>query len=203
MNLYSELNVNKDATSEEIKEAYYRAAKENHPDKNGSQEKMQKINHAYAVLRNSASREHYDKTGKDEERDTSNEIIMRFIHDILSQIIITNPENITVCLNKLRGNYESTYNENLLNNKSQIKNLEKIKERIIKAPENDVVSKMLNDRIDGIKRGISGIEKDYNLKMKAIDILEEYEFSVRENQYKIFMQTTTNVESAISEWEKY
>jgi molecular chaperone DnaJ len=57
---YKTLNVNKDATFEEIKNSYKQLAKQNHPDKGGSTEKFQEIQTAYETLSDQNKRNEYD-----------------------------------------------------------------------------------------------------------------------------------------------
>lgn len=48
--LYKILNINTNASHQEIKDAYHELAKKNHPDRGGSHEEFLKINRAYRVL---------------------------------------------------------------------------------------------------------------------------------------------------------
>lgn len=61
--LYALLEVSPDATQEEIKKAYYKAAKKYHPDvyhAPDSEQRFQKINYAYETLKNPLQRATYD-----------------------------------------------------------------------------------------------------------------------------------------------
>ncbi|AYV77068.1 MAG: DnaJ domain protein [Barrevirus sp.] len=68
---YSILGVNKDATENEIRKAYYKLAKEAHPDKAPEADKeeytkrFEKIGEAYEVLSDADKREVYDQIGKE------------------------------------------------------------------------------------------------------------------------------------------
>ena len=60
---YEILGINNTATQEQIKVAYRKLAKKNHPDlfqENGSTDLMQKINEAYEILNNPKERKKYD-----------------------------------------------------------------------------------------------------------------------------------------------
>lgn len=66
---YNVLGVEPEATAGEIKKAYYKKAKENHPDRHPddpeAQKKFQKIGEAYQVLSDDKLRTQYDSKGKD------------------------------------------------------------------------------------------------------------------------------------------
>lgn len=60
IDLYSTLEIEIDAKSDEIKMSYIKMAKKNHPDQGGSSEKFQEITRAYEILFNKESRKEYD-----------------------------------------------------------------------------------------------------------------------------------------------
>lgn len=61
---YNILGVNKDASKEEIKKAFYKLAHKHHPDKkDGSEAKFKQVNEAYQVLSDDAKRSKYDQFG--------------------------------------------------------------------------------------------------------------------------------------------
>lgn len=53
---YEVLGVKKDASADELKKAFRRAAIEHHPDKGGDEAKFKEINEAYEVLKDSRDR---------------------------------------------------------------------------------------------------------------------------------------------------
>lgn len=64
VDLYNILKVHRSASSGEIKKAYYKLAKEYHPDKNPEEgEKFKEISFAYEVLSNPEKKEVYDRHG--------------------------------------------------------------------------------------------------------------------------------------------
>jgi molecular chaperone DnaJ len=61
---YEVLGVGKDASADEIKKAFRRAAVQHHPDKEGGDEsKFKEVNEAYEVLKDPSKRQRYDQFG--------------------------------------------------------------------------------------------------------------------------------------------
>ncbi len=64
--LYAILGVDKKATQADIKKAYRKKAKTNHPDVGGDEETFKKITHSYEVLSDPVKKENYDKYGSED-----------------------------------------------------------------------------------------------------------------------------------------
>ncbi len=60
---YEVLGIGKDASADEIKKAFRKAAIEHHPDKGGDEAKFKEINEAYEVLKDDKKRQRYDQFG--------------------------------------------------------------------------------------------------------------------------------------------
>jgi molecular chaperone DnaJ len=60
---YQILGVQKGATSDEIKRAFYKLAHQHHPDKGGDAAKFKEVNEAYQVLSDEKKRKQYDQFG--------------------------------------------------------------------------------------------------------------------------------------------
>ena len=60
---YEVLGVSKDASADEIKKAFRRAAVEHHPDRGGNEENFKELNEAYEVLKDTSKRQRYDQFG--------------------------------------------------------------------------------------------------------------------------------------------
>ena len=61
--LYDILELPVNCTTEDIKKMYKKKAVVLHPDKGGSNEKIQKLNEAYEILSNPEKRSQYNRTG--------------------------------------------------------------------------------------------------------------------------------------------
>ncbi|TSD03784.1 MAG: molecular chaperone DnaJ [Parcubacteria group bacterium Greene0714_21] len=61
---YKVLGIEKNASSDDIKKAYYKLAHKHHPDKGGDAAKFKEIHDAYQILSNSEKRAQYDRFGK-------------------------------------------------------------------------------------------------------------------------------------------
>jgi molecular chaperone DnaJ len=60
---YEVLGVGKDASADEIKKAFRKAAIEHHPDRGGDEAKFKEINEAYEVLKDPSKKQRYDQFG--------------------------------------------------------------------------------------------------------------------------------------------
>jgi len=60
---YDVLGVKKDASADELKKAFRRAAVEHHPDRGGDETKFKELNEAYEVLKDGTKRQRYDQFG--------------------------------------------------------------------------------------------------------------------------------------------
>jgi DnaJ-class molecular chaperone len=64
--MYDVLGLTRDATSDDVKKAYRKLAREHHPDKGGDPEKFKKVQEAYEILSDPQKRENFDRFGTPE-----------------------------------------------------------------------------------------------------------------------------------------
>lgn len=120
MNYYKILEVNSDATNDQIKKSYRKLALKWHPDKNSNKEladkKFKEITEAYQVLSDSKKRDSYDKFGK---CDVSNNINP---FDIFDQIFKSH----SIFRNNMFDNDPFFSSNNFLNGNNNVFNNKKI-----------------------------------------------------------------------------
>jgi len=93
VNLYDVLGVTKEATDDEIKQAYKALAQKHHPDKpNGDREKFENAKSAYEILSDKLRREQYDATGDVKTNYMDEETLRKmrcftFLSGLLEQIV--------------------------------------------------------------------------------------------------------------------
>ena len=64
MSLYEDLGIQNGADGSEIRRAYLKLSKTEHPDKGGSEERFKKIQQAYEILSDDEKKSYYDQTGQ-------------------------------------------------------------------------------------------------------------------------------------------
>ena len=125
--LYSLLNVNNNASQEEIKKAYRKLSLELHPDRNKGDdtkaEKFKKITTAYNILSNPTERTNYDSTLSLNKFNTVDSVLMNMLF---------NPDDIQLDINQILKEMKSNNTfktslpvdlfSNLANNKTFINN---------------------------------------------------------------------------------
>lgn len=84
--LYEMLGVAVDATEAQIKRAYRKHAKKNHPDRGGDADKFREVTHAYEVLTDPVRRKRYDETGQGGDPKQAEAVQKQMV--MMSQIII-------------------------------------------------------------------------------------------------------------------
>lgn len=108
--LYTILDVEQDASPEEIKKAYRKKAQQCHPDKeNGDEELFKKVKEAYEVLSDELRRKHYDETGELVQEMLDAPVIQAIIEIVVklaAQLDIEHTDLIDVCRTNVRATQE-------------------------------------------------------------------------------------------------
>lgn len=92
MTLYEDLGLGKEASEEDIKQAYRKKARETHPDKGGSAEKFQIVSNAYTILSDAERRRRYDQTGEAGQFVDEKAMVMQHLGALLFSVIESTPD---------------------------------------------------------------------------------------------------------------
>ncbi len=183
-NLYDILGVDKNATAEEIKEAFRNSAKDNHPDVGGSAEKMAEANHAYSVLINPQKRERYDSTGEDYDI-PFDERFSAFVNEVFMSIVEQAEDVDHYDLIEEFKNKTDQIENNIIKNKREyekkLTKFNKVAKRI-KTSKRDYISNVLQAQIDDFKKKIKACESDFQFIKSCKEILEGYNYEFDEVQ---------------------
>lgn len=205
--LYSELGVDRDASQEEITNAFRNKSKVLHPDTGkGNLEDFKNLSRAYSVLKAPEKRKIYDKTGDEKAASKTNPLITSAIERLLlllSKLIdedpnIINKDIITI----LTSNIEKIAPEGKkeiakLNNKIEaLKALRdnfkfKKKKKVIEA---DIIKNMFDDKIRNIQNNIDQIQTEIDIAKIALNILKCYQYKRNGsfNGFSVMYQSTTS-----------
>lgn len=177
--LYKILGVDQKATFEEIKKAYRSQSQKLHPDKNpddpDAAEKLLAVQQAYAILKDSEKRKHYDDTGE-EENWLQNQAL-----GTIAKLYATMAEK----CNYARKNYIIELTKSLQNSlrecKAEIGRLEVTLNNIDHLMDNTKGDKML---VHGLQRKQAQIrhqkthaEEAEKVMMHALEILDKCEYT--------------------------
>lgn len=182
MTLYDTLDVNEDASQDEIKKAYRDKAKENHPDKGGSTEKMAEIARAYSVLSDEDKIKHYDQTGEEQERPFESKfmaLIQQYFLEVALKTLNLDQDDLIKDFREFIGNIQHNLGESKKEIKQKIKQFENIRKRI-KSDKDNSISLFLDAQIDQNKGTLKLIDNDIEFMAKAKEVLKFYKYNFDE-----------------------
>lgn len=166
IDLYNILEIESDAKHDEIKIAYIKLAKKNHPDQGGISEKFQEITKAYEILYNKEIRKEYDlyyiKKSYDEFK--SDEII-RMRKDFENFKLSQNKQISKEEIDKLYEDIFSEYREQINNN--PVFNQEELYNRI-----NDIKIERNNQQIETEDNTLENFMKENSDNINVNDVFE-------------------------------
>lgn len=177
--LYDILGVDKNATTEEIKQAFRNKAKEHHTDKGGENEKIVAVNKAWHVLKDEGRRKHYDETGQEYEMGFD----MKFqslIQEIFLKIIDNSPN---VETKDMVGAFKTEVQHIIFTKKQEreafkksVDKFNKIIERTkVKSGENRITY-VLGLNIVELEKLIGIIENNLEFFEDCLEVLENYDY---------------------------
>jgi curved DNA-binding protein CbpA len=182
MNLYDELELSKDCTSEEIKQKYRLLAQIYHPDKAvfGDEEKFKRIKLAYETLSDPVKRAEYDSTGRYGINDTiKTEAITRLVNMMNHFTKKLNPEYDDLILSFKVDIYQaqSSVNNSIESFKSEIKKLKIFASKIKRKKEGEnVLKSFVDNTIEQHEREIITMQRTLEVFDLMLDILNDYQY---------------------------
>jgi len=176
MNFYELLEVKSDATTMQIKTAFYRLSKKYHPDtEGGDQDKFNQINEAYQTLRDSVSRKLYDVTGKVEPPDAESVKIRGLKVGLIAIFIKKRSCQFKQFLHTTLDRAESETERTVRQHKHTIDVYQRFQLKIIKAPEDDLITGLVDQQIEITNELIKSADEILKSHQRAIkELLEEY-----------------------------
>lgn len=178
--LYDILGVKKNASKDEIKQAYRDKSKENHPDKNGDPEKMAEVNHAKDILINPISRRRYDETGSDKNAPAFEQRFAAQMDSLLMQIV-SNPDAdvktmdiISIMKDSVKEGLKGLQDRKKEVNKS-LNTLHIIKKKTKSKGDNTIIS-VIDGNIENLNITLATISEDIEFTKKCIAALKDYTY---------------------------
>jgi len=194
-NHYETLGVSKDATQAEIKKAYRRKTRENHPDVNDTtSDDMAAINVAYEVLSDAERRKNYDETGRDNVAPymqmAKATVVQKTLHWLQTQD--EKGDLITFLTNDLNNDMNNVL-ENKKRGEAIIAKLKNALSRVIyEGDEKDIITEALENQIKHIENQLSSVEGDITKINIALKIVHSYKYRTDMIQFSNLRQLYFN-----------
>jgi len=183
--LYKILDINPDATSDEIKLSYRKLAAKYHPDKGGdvTGEKFAEVSKAYKTLFDPVERKKYDNTSRLEIMAKQN--IAQAIGEFINKCIERDEDPYNpVEFSKLVDHFKDLFAQEkkiLGNLKSKKNRLVKMKGRVKLVACDDVYNDTLRKIRDSMNRDIEIVLANIELFEKINELLQDYDSGEKEN----------------------
>lgn len=194
-NLYQILEIDKNATSTVIKQAYKRLALKYHPDKNPSKDANETFNHikiAYDILSNEDSKKKYDSLNEIQHNNLL-DVIYNFVKSLIE------PETMEKLIQKIFNN-DTNILEIFKPTQNNIPNYDLLKEQI---------DKRLQDHLDleHITEYVAKLNAEHNDKQEELSFYRPNEYDenkfitnnkiaiLPEKNYKLISTVTNNTET--------
>ena len=190
MTLYETLGVPPDASAEEIKTARRRRASKAHPDKGGSDEEMQRVNHAYEVLSDPERRAQYDRAGTERALPPIEEEARNLLRALMDSAIESDANIVKLVKDQLRQ-AENNVASILAKEQRTITRCEKRRARVRTRPGvENLAHQVLDAKIHAAKQRIADTERVKQLNAHLSALIDAYEDDTEQD----------HVDSLLAQW---
>lgn len=185
--LYETLGVAEDADAKQIRSAYKKKAKQEHPDTGGTQEKFGRLKKAHDILVDPERRAKYDATGDEAEvaPDNTAALILGIISAALAQVLQVCAQNKrsplqTELIFKIRGRIKQHLTE-ACQQQGVLRPImagdAKLADRFKSEKEGEnIFEQILRGRLETLRTQYEQLEGQIKLGEEALKILEDYTF---------------------------
>ena len=193
INLYNKLKINKNASTEDIKKAYRKLAKEHHPDKNNGVESPEfiEISLAYNILSDEIKRQKYDDTGEyDSNTMDIHQLALQTLAACFFQIVKNpnypyNTENLFDVMISTIGKATGQEKIKKRNAHDSIDRLNEINDRII--GEDNLFNEMINSEIRLNRGHLERIDREIEILNESLEIVKKYKYKTDEKEFLSFI----------------
>ncbi len=183
---YETLGVKRDATDQQLKDAYRDKAKENHPDKGGDEDTFKTLSNAYTVLMDPQRRKFYDDTGSEMKIDEFDRKAGALLQQLFQLIVSQNGlENIIhldiiMMINQQIDKGMTELEKKIDKAKKSRATIRKILKRIKHKDKKNPISLMLKHEATKHSESITQTHQEMEVGKRSRKMLKEYGFDFEE-----------------------
>lgn len=178
---YETLDVDKNASEQEIKKAYRDKARKHHPDKNNGKEdsvkKFQEIQAAYALLKNPNRKRQYDKTGSTEPVKDDAYFAEELVANAYEQLVIKKDFEPCDYISELRNAFQNDYRHILRIIEKKRRVVSDFKRVIADTESGVVVMAILKAKIKEREDELHELEWKQKILQLAMDVLDKSKYT--------------------------
>lgn len=194
--LYKILGVRKDATKEQIRNAYYRLAKKMHPDVNGSTEEannaFKEVAFAYSILADAGTRERYDNGEDITKVDNSAAKLMQHLAELVVKAIQNHDVKFTDICEVMRNELTAAITGAEAMRGKADEAIATCNEALSRFQgEKEVIEAILGSTIVGMNRQKEKMQEE-------IDILKEMQARIKKLTYKVDKRSKKESDAELS-----
>lgn len=184
MDYYDALGVPRDASADDIKKAFRKAAKKHHPDREGGDaDAMARVNQAYQVLSTPESRKHYDETGADQPAD-SPELQAEMMAMQALQHVMGKGGNVINAAKRWLGEQRASARQQRQMAEHEVKMLTERKKHIKCSGPKNLAHRIIDSQVGQMRHVIEQlVQRDATIDA-AMKILSEHTDDVKDPEFK-------------------